>query len=73
MRASRAGQSALLLLDAIETLRREKIDYLVIGVFALSVHGVIRASRDADALLQISITEVRKLQRAFEGSNCFRV
>ena len=68
MRASRAGQSALLLLDAIETLRREKVDYVVIGAFALSVHGVIRASRDADALLQISLAEVRKLQRALEAA-----
>ena len=54
MRASRPGQSALLLLDVVELLRRENIDYLVIGAFALAVHGVVRASRDADALLQIS-------------------
>lgn len=72
MRAGRPGQSALLLLDAIEILQREKIDYLVIGAFALSVHGVIRASRDADALLQISLSGIKKLQHKFEAAG-FRV
>jgi hypothetical protein len=66
MRASRPGQSALLLLDVVEILRRENIDYLVIGAFALSVHGVVRASRDADALLQISLSGIRKLQHMLE-------
>jgi hypothetical protein len=66
MRASRPGQSALLLLDAIELLRRENIDYLVIGAFALSVHGVVRASRDADALLRISLSGITRLQHMFE-------
>jgi hypothetical protein len=34
------GQSALLLLDAIEVLARERIDYAVIGAMAASIHGV---------------------------------
>ncbi len=68
MRATRPGQSALLLLDAIEILTREHIDYLVIGALALSVHGVVRASRDADALLQISLPRIRKLQPIFEAA-----
>ncbi len=68
MRATRPGQSALLLLDAVEILGRENVDYLVIGAFALSVHGVVRASRDADALLQISLSGIKKLRRLFEGA-----
>jgi hypothetical protein len=66
MRASRPGQSALLLLDAIEILRRENCDYLIIGAFALSVHGVVRASRDVEALLRISLSGIKKLRHAFE-------
>jgi hypothetical protein len=66
MRASRPGQSALLLLDVVEILRRENVDYLIIGAFALSVHGVIRASKDVDALLQISHSGMKKLQHMFE-------
>jgi hypothetical protein len=66
MRASRPGQSVLLLLDVVELLRRENIDYLIIGAFALSVHGVVRASRDADALLHISLSGIKKLQHMLE-------
>ena len=68
MRARRPGQSALLLLDVVDILRRENIDYLVIGAFALSVHGVVRASRDVDALLQISLSGINKLQQSFEAA-----
>jgi hypothetical protein len=66
MRTDRPGQSALLLLDAVEILRREGVDYLVIGAFALSVHGVIRGSTDVDALLYISERRIAKLRDLFE-------
>jgi hypothetical protein len=62
VRTQRAGQSALLLLDAIEILQREDIDYGVIGAFALSAHGVVRASTDADALLSTTPGRLRHLR-----------
>jgi hypothetical protein len=68
VRADRAGQSALLLLDAVDILNRAGVDYLVVGAFALSVHGVIRATRDVDALLQISSSGIKKLQLMFEAA-----
>lgn len=68
MRAGRPGQSALLLLDAVEILRREAVGYLVIGAFALSVHGVVRASRDADALLHISLPGIKRLRQRFAAA-----
>lgn len=66
MRAQRPGQSALLLLDAIEILRREHTEYAVIGAFALAVHGVVRASMDADALLHTTRRRFTKLHARFE-------
>lgn len=48
MRARRSGESALLLLDAIDVLSRGGVSYAVIGAMAASVHGVVRASMDAD-------------------------
>ena len=69
MRTARAGQSALLLLDVLEVLRREKIEYLVIGAFALSAHGVVRASTDVDALLSISQPRLAKLRGIFEKAH----
>ena len=65
---SRPGQSALLLVDAVETLRRAHVDYLVIGAFALSAHGIVRASVDADALLQTTLSKMKQLRRVFEGA-----
>ena len=53
MRAGGFGQSALLLLDVIEVLVRERIDYAVIGAMAASIHGVVRASTDADVVLSL--------------------
>lgn len=66
MRTTRAGQSAFLLLDAIEILRRESVDYAVIGALALSVHGTVRASLDADALLITTPAQLTRLRTLFQ-------
>jgi hypothetical protein len=66
MRTSQSGQSALLLLDVVEILRREKVDYAVIGAFALAVLGVIRATTDVDALLFMTPARLAKLQKPFK-------
>ena len=68
MRTKRAGQSALLLLDAVEVLHREKIDYAVIGAFALSAHGFVRASTDVDVLLFTTPQHLTKLRTRFQRS-----
>jgi predicted nucleotidyltransferase len=62
VRATRAGQSALLLLDVAQILRDEDIDYAVIGAFALSIHGEVRASTDVDALLWTSAKRLAQLR-----------
>ena len=66
MRTKRAGQSALLLLDAVEILQREKVVYAVIGAFALSAHGVVRASTDVDVLLFTTPQHLVKLRARFQ-------
>jgi hypothetical protein len=62
VRTTRGGQSALLLLDVADILRQENIDYAVIGAFALSVHGALRASTDVDALLCVSPARLKRLE-----------
>jgi predicted nucleotidyltransferase len=66
VRTKRAGQSALLLLDAVEVLQRERIDYAVIGAFALSAHGVVRASTGVDVLLFTTPQHLTKLRTRFQ-------
>jgi predicted nucleotidyltransferase len=66
------GQSALLFIDVVEVLTREKLDYVVIGAFALSAHAIVRASRDVDALLFVSFARLKKLSARFVAAG-FRV
>ena len=63
MRTNGPGQSALLLLDVVDLLSAEKVGYAVIGAMAASVHGVVRASLDADAVLSLSPVELGDLER----------
>jgi hypothetical protein len=62
----------LLLLDAAQVLAKAGIDYAVIGAMAAAVHGAIRATTDADALLSISPSRLGRLQKTFTsaGFNC---
>ena len=64
MRTTAPGQSALLLLDVISLLDERSIAYAIIGAFAASFYGVVRASLDADAVISIpNPREVRDLCR----------
>jgi predicted nucleotidyltransferase len=66
MRAKRAGQSPLLLLDVIDVLEQGDIEYAVIGALAAAVYGAIRASADADALVSLSIAKLSTLSQVFK-------
>jgi predicted nucleotidyltransferase len=68
MRAKASGESTLLLVDAVHVLRTAQVDYAIIGAMAASVHGVIRASRDADALLSITAAALPGLERSFKAA-----
>jgi hypothetical protein len=66
MRTRGPGQSALLLLDVAAVLENEEVDYAVIGAMAASVHGFIRATTDADALVSVSPAKLARLQKTFK-------
>ena len=70
MRARGAGQSVLLLLDVAAVLGGQDIDYVVIGAVAASVHGSIRATTDADALVSVGVPQLRQIQRALKKAGC---
>ena len=57
MRATRSGESALLLLDVIDMLSGQNIDYAVVGALAASIHGAVRASMDADVVLSVGVPQ----------------
>jgi hypothetical protein len=62
------GQSTHLLLDVVALLDQSDIDYAVIGALAAAVHGVVRASLDADAVAQITIAQLSELQATLTNS-----
>ena len=68
MKARGPGQSALLLVDVAGMLTKQGIDYAVIGALAAAVHGSMRATTDADALLAITISRLAKLKKVFRDA-----
>ena len=66
MKARGPGQSVLLLLDVAAYWQNEEVEYAVIGAMAASVHGSIRATTDADALVSVSAAKLARLQKAFK-------
>jgi hypothetical protein len=66
MRTNRSGESALLLLDVVDLLTGQKIEYAVIGALAASIHGAVRASMDADVVLSTGMREAEALELAFK-------
>ncbi len=59
MRTSAPGQSALLMADVAELLATQGVRYAVIGAMAAAVHGVVRASLDADAIVALQVREAQ--------------
>lgn len=53
MRTKGPGQSSLLLLDVIDILNKLHIPYAIIGAFAASYYGAVRASVDTDAIISL--------------------
>jgi hypothetical protein len=68
MRTRSPGESALLLLDAVGVLQSKNVRYAVIGAMAASIHGVVRASLDADALLSVPTHRLEELEREFNAA-----
>jgi predicted nucleotidyltransferase len=66
VRTTGPGQSALLILDVVEILTHEKVDYAVIGAMAASIHGVVRASLDVDAVLLLTVQQAAGLEKKLQ-------
>lgn len=57
MKISGPGESSILLLKVIKLLNKLRVPYAIIGAFAASFYGVVRASLDADAVISIGKNE----------------
>lgn len=68
MRTTRSGESALLLLDVIDLLTGQNIEYAVVGALAASIHGVVRASMDADVVLSVGLPQVERIGQMLKAT-----
>ena len=57
MGATEPGESALLLPDVLALPTAAGGEYLVVGAMAVSTHGVVRASLDADAVAFVPLAQ----------------
>ena len=55
------------LLDAVERLERERIEYMISGSIALSAYVRPRMTRDIDIVVDVGTRQVDALLRAFRG------
>lgn len=70
MKAKGPGQSALLLLDVLEILNAMNIPYAIVGAFAASFYGVVRASLDADAIISVKAGKENREKLISELKKC---
>ena len=43
------------------------VKYIVVGAFALALHGVVRATKDIDILIEATLDNARRALKALEG------
>ncbi len=55
------------LLRLCQSLNQEKVRYLVIGGFAVILHGSVRATKDIDLLVDSSQTNIKKIKQAMSS------
>ncbi len=53
-------------LDMIQSLLDQEVEFLVIGAYALSVHGYVRATEDIDFWVRPSATNAQRVVAALE-------
>jgi hypothetical protein len=55
------------LVSVCRLLNAAGVRYVVVGGFALALHGVVRATKDVDVLIEPTLENVRRALRALEG------
>ena len=69
MTASGSGQPARLLIDVLQTLARLSVPNAVVGGFAVSFHGVVRGTDDAEAAVWLKGTSLDRVDLVRELKN----
>ena len=54
-------------LAVVEAMNREGVEYITFGAVALSAHGIVRATEDADFFIAPTADNVERLKRALRS------
>src|SRR5258706_7300990 len=54
-------------LDLLKALKREGVDYVLVGGVAVNLHGIVRATEDVDLFIRPSEDNVERLKRALRS------
>src|SRR5258706_87012 len=54
-------------LDLLKALKREGVDYVLVGGVAVNLHGIVRATEDVDPFIRPSEDNVERLKRALRS------
>lgn len=54
----------MLLLELIGSFDREKIPYILVGGYALALHGIVRATMDVDFVVSLEESHLMKAEQA---------
>jgi Nucleotidyl transferase AbiEii toxin, Type IV TA system len=54
-------------LAVLRALERERVDYVLVGATALSLHGIVRATEDMDLFVRPASDNIDRLRRALRS------
>ncbi len=55
----------MFLYEVIDAVESVKINYSIVGGYALALHGIIRATMDVDLVLSLSLKDFELVEKAF--------
>ncbi len=53
-------------LKIVDSLNRSKVDYVIIGGYAIILHGFLRATEDIDVMVKMNEENIQKFREAIE-------
>ncbi len=59
----------MFLFEVLDCLEKEKVDYALVGGYALALHGLVRATMDVDFVIRLNKSQAKSVERALKSIN----
>lgn len=57
----------MLLIDLVKSLKKEKINYMIVGGYAVNFHGHARNTVDIDLIIKFTLANLKKIERLLKA------